>query len=221
MKCCQCEAIESHFDYKKAAKELEQYRKGGPSKNTRMLIDAIIAEGITGMTLLDIGGGVGTIQHELLKAGVSSCVNVEASQAYIEAVKEEANLQDHADSISHLHGNFVDLATDVPDSDIVTLDRVICCYHDVNALVDLSSERAREIYSVVYPRNTWWTRNYTALENLILRIQRNPFRSFVHPTEVVEGIVRSKGFERRFFREVGYWQVVVYRRNHENRVLSE
>lgn len=186
-----------------------------------MMIDAIIAEGITGMTLLDIGSGVGTIQHELLKAGVSRCFNVEASSAYIKVAREEADRQNHADCISHLHGNFVDLATDVPDSDIVTLDRVICCYHDVNALVDLSSERAREIYSVVYPRNTWWTRNYTALQNLILRIQRNPFRSFVHPTEVVEGILRSKGFERRFFREVGYWQVVVYRRNHENRVLSE
>ena len=212
MKSCQCEAIESHFDGKKAAKELEQYRKVGPSKNTRMLIDAIVAEGISGMTLLDIGGGVGTIQHELLKAGVSSCFNVESSRAYIEAAKEEANRQEHADNISHLYGNFVDLATDVPDSDIVTLDRVICCYHDVNALVDLSSERARKIYSVVYPRNIWRTRNFTALENLYLRIQRNPFRSFVHPTEVVEGIVRSKGFERRFFREVGFWQVVVYKR---------
>lgn len=221
MKCCQCEAIESHFDYQKATKELEQYQKEGPSKNTKLLIDAIIAEGITGMTLLDIGGGVGTIQHELLKVGVSKCFNVEASSAYIEVAKEEADRQNHADRINHLHGNFVDLATDVPDSDIVTLDRVICCYHDVNALVNLSSERAREIYAVVYPQNKWWTRNYTALENLVLRIQRNPFRSFVHPTEVVDGMVRSKGFERRFFREVGYWQVVVYRRNHENRVLSE
>jgi len=173
------------------------------------------------MTLLDIGCGVGTIQHELLKAGVSGCLNVEASSAYIEVAREEANRQNHADSISHLHGNFVDLAMEVPDSDIVTLDRVICCYHDVNALVDLTSERAREIYGIVYPRNTWWTRKYTALENLILRIQRNPFRSFVHPTEVVERIVHSKGFERRFFREVGYWQVVVYRRNHDNGVLSD
>jgi magnesium-protoporphyrin O-methyltransferase len=221
LKCCQCDAIESHFDYQKVTKELEEYQKKGPSKNTRMLIEAIIAEDITGKTLLDIGGGVGTIQHELLIAGVSECVNVEASSAYIEVAREEANRQNHADCISHLHGNFVDLAMDVPESDVVTLDRVICCYHDVNALVDLSSDRAREIYALVYPRYTWWTRKYTALENLILRIKRNPFRSFVHPTDVVEQIVRSKGFERRFFREVGYWQVVVYRRNHDNRELSE
>jgi magnesium-protoporphyrin O-methyltransferase len=214
MKCCQCEGIESKFDQKKAAKELEQYRKVGPSKNTRMLLDALKAEGISGMKLLDIGGGVGTIQHELLNAGVHSCFNVEASLSYIEAVKEEANRQGHADSITHLHGNFVDLAKDVPQSDIVTLDRVLCCYHDVNALVDLSSERAGRVYGIVYPRNTWWVRILWALENLYYRIQRNPFRTFIHPTEDVEEIVRSKGFVRRFFREVGQWQVVVYKRSH-------
>ncbi len=213
MKCCQCEGIESKFDQKKAAKELEQYRKTGPSKNTRMLIDAIKAEDISGMTLLDIGGGVGTIQHELLTAGVSSCFNVEASLSYVEAVKEEANRQGHADSITHLHGNFVDIAMDVPQSDIVTLDRVICCYPDVGALVGLSLERAGRIYGVVYPRNTWWVKILWALENLYYRIQRNPFRTFIHPPEVVEEIVRSKGFVRRFFREVGQWQVVVYRRS--------
>ena len=214
MKCCQCEGIESKFDQKKAAKELEQYRKVGPSKNTRMLIDALKAEGISGMKLLDIGGGVGTIQHELLNAGVHSCFNMEASLSYVEAVKEEANRQGHADSITHLHGNFVDLVKDVPQSDIVTLDRVLCCYHDVNALVDLSSERAGRIYGVVYPRNTWWVRILWALENLYYRILRNPFRTFIHPTEEVEEIVRSKGFVRRFFREVGQWQVVIYKRSH-------
>ena len=214
MSCCQCQGIESKFDKKKASKELEQYRKAGPSKNTGMLIDALKAVGISGMTLLDIGGGVGTIQHELLKAGVSSCSNVEASSAYVKAVKEEATRQGHTDSISHLHGNFVDIAKDVPQRDIVTLDRVICCYHDVSALVGLSSERAGKIYGVVYPRNTWWTRILCVLENLYFRIQRNPFRTFIHPTEVVEEIVRSKGFVRRFFREVGQWQIVVYGRVH-------
>ncbi|MHA2064733.1 MAG: class I SAM-dependent methyltransferase [Candidatus Thorarchaeota archaeon] len=215
MSSCQCEGIESKFDQKNAAKELKQYREEGPSKNTRMLIDAIKAEGISGMTLLDVGGGVGTIQHELLNAGVSSSFSVEASLAYVETAKEEANRQGHADSITHLHGNFVDLAMDVPKSDIVTLDRVICCYHDVSALVGLSSERAGRIYAVVYPRNIWRARIITALENLYNRIRRNPFRTFVHPTEMVEKIVCSKGFVQRFRSEVGLWQVVVYGRIHE------
>ena len=133
MGCCQ--SIETHFNKKTVAKELKRYREKGPLKVTRVLIEALKAEGIEGMTLLDIGGGVGSIQHELLKAGVSNIINVEASKAYIEAAKEEAERQGHADQVSHHHGNFIDLAPDIPQVDIVTLDRVICCYHDMQALV--------------------------------------------------------------------------------------
>jgi len=212
MSCSQCVGIESHFDQKKATEELQKYLNEGPVKTTRMLIDALMAEGISEMTLLDIGGGVGVIQHELLKVGVSSCINAEASQAYVEATKEEANRQGHADQITHLHGDFVDLAADLPQCDIVTLDRVICCYHDVQGLVEKSSVLARRLYGIVYPRNNWSTRIAGTLENLSYRLHRSPFRFFVHPPEVVDEILRAEGFEQRFYQEDGMWQIVVYRR---------
>ena len=212
MSCSQCVGIESHFDQKKATEELQKYLNEGPVKTTRMLIDALMAEGISEMTLLDIGGGIGAIQHELLKVGVSSCINAEASQAYVEATKEEANRQGHADKITHLHGDFVDLAADLPQCDIVTLDRVICCYHDVRGLVEKSSALARRLYGLVYPRDTWSTRIAGTIENLSYRLKRSPFRFFVHPPEVVEEILRTEGFEQRFYQEAGMWQIVVYRR---------
>lgn len=83
MTCRQCQGIESFFDQKEANKELKGYRKKGPAKTTQMLIDALRAAGVQGSTLLDIGGGVGAIQYELLKAGASGAVSVEASTAYI------------------------------------------------------------------------------------------------------------------------------------------
>ena len=84
-RCSQCIGIEREFDQKLANEELQKYRNEGPIENTLALIDALKAEGISGAALLDIGGGIGAIQHELLKAGVSSCINVEVSQAYIDA----------------------------------------------------------------------------------------------------------------------------------------
>jgi hypothetical protein len=215
MSCSQCVGIECHFDQKKATEELQTYRNEGPIKTTQILIDALIAEGISEMTLLDIGGGVGAIQHELLKLGVSSCINVEASQAYIEATKEEAKRQGNSDRVNHLHGNFVDLAADLPQCDIVTLDRVICCYHDMEGLVEKSSALTRRVYGVVYPRETWLTRIAGAFENLEYRLKRSPFRFFVHPPEVVEKILHKEGFERRFYQETGMWQIVVYGRVHQ------
>ncbi|MHA1926369.1 MAG: class I SAM-dependent methyltransferase [Candidatus Thorarchaeota archaeon] len=215
MSTCQCQGIELEYDQKVAVKELEKYRKDGPIKNTRMLIDALIAEDISEMKLLDIGGGVGAIQYELLKAGVSSCLSVEASSAFLEAAKEEANRQGHSDRISHLHGDFVELAKDIPHSELVTLDRVICCYDNVEGLVGKSSMKALRFYGLVYPRDNLLSKIIIALENIISRIKRSSFRAYVHRSEKVDGIIRSNGFEKRFYREVGVWQIVVYERSPE------
>ncbi|MFW9889418.1 MAG: methyltransferase domain-containing protein [Candidatus Thorarchaeota archaeon] len=211
-RCSQCIGIEMEFDQKLARKELQKYRDKGPIEKTRMLIDALKAEGISGMTLLDVGGGIGAIQHELLKAGVSSCINVEVSQAYIEAAKEEASRQGHGDRITHLLGDFVDLAVDIPQCDIVTLDRVVCCYHDVKSLVEKSAVKTKALYGLVYPQSNWKARFAGFLENIYHRLNRSPFRFFVHPTEVVEEILRTEGFEQQFYQESGSWQIVLYRR---------
>jgi len=212
MDCCQCQGIETVFDRKTADKELKQYRKDGPRKTTRTLLDALKAEGIEGMTLLDIGGGIGVVQHELLAAGASSATHVDAATAYIAAAKEEAERQGHADRVSHQYGNFVDLAPDIPPADIVTLDRVICCYHDMRSLVGLSAERARRLYGVVYPRDTWWMKAGMRVWNLMQWISRSRFRAFVHPTEAVEAILLEVGLERRSYRPGFLWQVAVYGR---------
>ena len=212
MACCPCQGVDSVFDEKVATRELRQYRRRGPRKTTRLLLDALKAAGVAGRTLLDIGGGVGVIQHELLRAGAARASGVEAATAYLAAAREEAARQGHAERLSLYHGNFVDLAPELPPADIVTLDRVICCYPDMPALVGLSVAHAREVYGVVYPRDTWWVKAGLALANLALWARRNPFRAYAHPTAAVDALVRSKGFAPRFRRRTLVWQVVVYGR---------
>lgn len=213
MDCCQCQGIETKFDQKYVAKKLKEYRKKGPKKTTWQLIEALRAEGIDGMTLLDIGGGVGDIQHEMLKSGVSSVTNNEASTAYLEACRQEAERLGHADRICHIPGNFVELANDIAPADIVTLDRVICCYHDMPTLINLSAQKARRLYGIVYPLDRWWIRlAISVYYNFRNWVQRNPMRMFVHPPKVVEATIRGNGLERRFYSVMGPWQVVVYAR---------
>ena len=212
MTCCQCEGIEKFFGAKEANRRLRRYRNKGPLKTTRILLEVIKAHGVEGMRLLDIGGGVGAIQHELLSAGLARATDVDASSAYIEAAKEEAQRREQADRIHFRYGNFVDLSSEIETVDIVTLDRVICCYHDMGALVKLSSARARRLYGLVFPRDNWFVKIGAMFGNFILWISRNPFRTFVHPTEAVDSVVRSNGLERRFHRKTALWQVAVYER---------
>ena len=66
MTCPHCRGIEKIFDQETAERDLKAYRAHGPSTTTHLLIEALKAAGIVDRTLLDIGGGVGAIQHELL-----------------------------------------------------------------------------------------------------------------------------------------------------------
>ena len=212
MTCPQCQGIEAFFDRREAERELRSYRKKGPSSVTKMLLDAIRAEGIDGASLLDIGGGVGAVQHELLAAGVISAVSVDASSAYHAVAQEEAERRGLAGRIQQRFGNFVDLAPQIEQADIVTLDKVICCYNDVEQLVRLSSAKAKRIYAVVYPRYNLLFRALPKLASVFFWLWRTQFRFFIHPTAVVEGLVESNGLRRTFHRKSGFWQVAVFTR---------
>ena len=212
MSCCQCQGIEELFSEDYVAKELKRYRRRGPDKTTNMLIEALKEENIEGLTLLDIGGGLGAIQHEMLRAGVQSATDIEASTAYLNATKEETARRGFADRVNYQHGNFVDLAENVSPADIVTLDRVICCYPDMQKLVDLSAAKAGKYYGLVFPREDWWMKVYHILQGLFLRLTRSRFRTFLHPTRAIEELINNNGFKRIFYRQTFVWQVIVYSR---------
>lgn len=212
MTCPQCRGLEWLFDEKAATQDLRAYRKKGPSKTTRLLLAALQKESIEGLTLLDIGGGVGAIQHELLQNGLRQATHVDASAAYLAVAEAEAQRQGHAERVSYHFGNFVDLAPELETADIITLDRAICCYPDMAALVGLSAPKAKRLYGLVYPRDTWWMRLAGRLLNGLFWLQRTPYRFFVHPTARVEAIVLANGLTRHENRQTFLWQIAVYRR---------
>ncbi len=212
MACCQCQGIERLFDRREALRKLHAYARHGPDRTTRLLLDAVKAQNIEGATLLDIGGGVGVAQLELLSAGVRSATDVDASSAYLGVAREEARRRGYSERVSYRHGDFVALASEIEAADIVTLDRVICCYSDMPALVRASAAKARWLYGLVYPRDAWWTRCYSAVENMTFRVRRHPYRSFIHPTRLVDALVRTAGLERWTHHQGTFWQVVLYMR---------
>ncbi len=212
MSCPHCQGAEKVFDASTARGDLDSYRQKGPAKTTRLLLDAIRKTARQNETLLDIGGGVGAIQHELLADTVQSAVHVDASTAYLGASQEEAGKRGHRERVTYLHGNFVELAPEIEPADIVTLDRVLCCYPDMPALVKASATHARQLYGVIYPRDTWWMRLAGRGENLWFWLTRNPFRFFVHPASEVDAAIRANGFVPRFHKNSGIWQVVLYGR---------
>ena len=211
MECCQCEGIETRFDQKYVTKKLKRYLEKGPKESTRLLIEILTETLDNEMTLLDIGGGIGDIQHALLDEGVKESINCEASPAFIEVCKQEAERRGNANRITHLKGDFIDNVDSIPAADIVTLDRVICCYHDMPDLVLKSLTKARKLYGIVIPIDKWWMKLWISIYyNLRFMIQQNPFRVFIHPTKSVEMLILNNGFRNIFSQVKGTWQISVY-----------
>ena len=211
MESCQCKGLERETK-KWALEDLALYRKGEPAKTTSLLVNALIRQGVHALSLLDIGGGIGIVQLELLHAGANAVTSVEASSAYIHVAREEATRAAREHQITYVHGDFVSLADTIPEADIVTLDRVICCYDNVNALVSLSASKARRLYGVVYPRSTWWVRIPLFFENLGYWLRRSPFRAFVHSSKLVNQLIQDEGLRVVYHKHTLAWQVVVYQR---------
>jgi SAM-dependent methyltransferase len=214
MDCCSPgdSSFDRQFDARHAARRLRAYRQQGPVVLTRALIEGLAAGGIDGYTVLDIGGGVGAVHHELLRSGAAAAVAVDASRAYTTVAREEAERQGHADRVHYLEGDFVALADEVEPADLVALDRVICCYADMAALVGRSATLARRRYGLVYPRDSWLGRVGVALLNAKLRLSRSSFRAYVHRTAEVDAVLAAHGLGRRLHRTTLIWQLAVYER---------
>lgn len=203
----------SLYDDKLAASQLRKYREKGPIASTQALIDALKSEGVEGTTVLDIGGGIGAVQHELIAAGAAHATSVDASAAYLGAAREESTRRGLADRVTYRHGDFVELAESISPADIVTLDRVLNVYPDWELLAALSAARAQRLYGLVYPRNTPMVRVVIFVMNLVLRLRRKQVRAAIRSVDEIERIARENGLTPHFSRSIGRaWEVAVYRR---------
>ena len=216
MSCSQCSGIEDQFDAAAVRKKLRHYRRRGPDHTTRLLIDglrdALEASELRDGVLLDIGGGLGAIHHALLDGRVTRAIHVDASTAQIAAAREETERQGHSARVEFVAGDFVAVADQVPTADVVTLDRVICCFDDMDGLVSRSAGKTGRFYGAVFPRKVAWMRVAITALNVLQRLKRTTFRVFLHDPAAIDRTLRAAGLAPRSERHTLGWHVVVYER---------
>jgi methyltransferase family protein len=215
---CGCANV---FSSKEAEGDLKRYRKNGPESSTQALIDALIAEGVDGATLLDIGAGIGAIQLELFEAGLARAESVDATEAYVETARGEAERRGYGDRVAGRVGDFVAVAAEIQAADFVTLDKVVCCYRDMPALLGRAAERANRAIGLVYPREAWWNRVAARAIAAWGWLTRDPTRWILHPVADIDAVLDEAGFERREVRRELLWHIALYtRRNVTQRVVA-
>jgi SAM-dependent methyltransferase len=212
MDCCEPTLYDDQFDARRAADRLREYRRKGPNGWTKRLVHGLSADGVDGMTVLDIGAGVGAVHHALLAAGAASAVDVDASGPYIEAAREEAVRRGLSDRVTYRKGDVVALAPDLLPADLVALDRVVCCYPHMEALVRVAAERARRRLGMVLPRDDAWVRLGVDASNRWSALRRDPFRVHVHRTAAVLEVAKAGGLAPIASHRGRFWQTLILER---------
>ena len=91
----------------------------------------------------------------------------------------------------------------------MTLDRVVCCYPDLEPLIRASAGKARRYYGLSLPHDRWHMRLYTWWQNRRRRRAGNSFRTFVHPVARIYALVQEAGFEVRVSRRTLAWEILL------------
>jgi len=207
--CC---GTADFFGDRIARRNMRKYRRSGPYGTTKRLLAALEKVNVPKDTLLDVGGGIGMIAHEMLATGTSHAVIVDASPAFLAAAQDESERRLTEDRLRLQLGDAVELRDAVPSADVVTLDKVVCCYVDMESLLALTASRARRLMALVYPRDDWWVRAIVACGNFMLRLTGSAFRSYVHRNAAIEAALRRAGLAPRSLRRGPFWIVAVFER---------
>lgn len=211
-RCCE-QDFERTFDDREAKRDLRRWQQDGLPRSTAELIEAVRAEGVEGAALLDIGAGVGMVHLELLAAGAASAVDVDASSAYLATAQAEAERRGVGDRVTHRHGDVVDLARDLPRADVVTMDRVICCYPDLSALLGAALLPGSRLIGLVHPNDSRWVRALASLLNALSGLLRRSDEFYIHRQVDIDRILHDEGFEQLHKGGSRFWRVAVYGRS--------
>ncbi len=193
--CCSPKGYRWVFSERSARAEARRYRRKGLDGTSRRIVDFLKAQGVEGRTVLEVGGGIGAIQIELLKAGASRALSIELTPTYEDVAAgllREAGL---ADRVERRVMDFAEAAAEVDGADIVVLNRVICCYPDMPKLTGAAAGHARRLLVMSYPRRTWWTRLGLGVSNGVLALMRREFHIFVHSPQEIAATARQHGLE--------------------------
>lgn len=205
--CCDPKGCNDMFGTRFARGQARRYRKRGLDGIAQRMLDFLVEGGIEGATVLEIGGGVGEIQVELLRRGASHATNLELVEAYdapAHRLAAEAGLTDRMDR------QIVDIAANpdaVQAADVVVLHRVVCCYPDYERLLGAAADHTRRLIVFSHPPRNTISRALVSVQAAAFRLMRRDFRAFAHPPEAMLAVLRSHGFRVAYTHQGRVWQV--------------
>ncbi len=191
-----------------------EYKEKGLTPSSQVLLDFVIKNGLAEKKVFEIGCGTGFFALQTLQLGASSCVGLDISTAAIQEANsytKEMGLTDKA------RFEVADGATAQPPlSDIVVMDKVLCCYPDWTNLLRNATSSSREFIGFVVPRDEGWMKPFmrcgAAAINFVEKIRKTGFKFYLHPLGSIDRRLVENGFERTGKATSRFWLIFAYTR---------
>ena len=206
--CCTPRGYRQMFTERSAAAAAKRYRNKGLDPTSLRIVDLVRGQGVEGKTVLEVGGGVGGIQLELLKAGAASATSIELTPTYEAAAAQLLAEMGLESRVERRVADFVEGAATVETADIVVLNRVVCCYPDMPRLVSAAAGRTRGTLVMSFPKRRWWTRVVLAMGNSGLWLARREFHVFIHRPSRIRETAEAHGLTVQSDEPGFFWEVM-------------
>ena len=210
--CCRPGDYDKLFDEKNARAKAREYARKGLNDDAQRIVAFVRRRLSPGYSVLEVGGGVGAIQLELLRDGAARAVNIELATQYETVAVELIRERGLGERVERRLGDFVRESGAIPGADVVVMQRVVCCYPDADALVGAAADHAHRLLLLTFPVERWWIRVGLAAENALFRLRGSTFHSFVHSTAAVLAVAQRHGMRVADDHRGLIWQVVAFER---------
>jgi magnesium-protoporphyrin O-methyltransferase len=192
-RCCAGESLDI-FGERSARRALGRYlRKGLGGSDAPRIADWATEQGLDGSTVLEVGGGIGQIQVELVRRGAARGTVVEVVADYEDVARKLATAAGIADRTTFVLADLVETPDAVEPADIVVLRRVVCCTPIGPAVLAAAAALTSRTLLASYPRDCAGVRVVVRLQNGLLALMRKRFRTFVHPPGELERAAETHG----------------------------
>jgi magnesium-protoporphyrin O-methyltransferase len=201
------------FTPRQARRSLEQLRKKGLGDLERRMVALASEPGLDGVRVLEIGGGIGALQAELVGAGAASGEVVELVAAYEPYARELAHERGLEERTSFRVADVLDEPGSVEPADVVLMNRVVCCTPDGVALAGQAARLARRTLVLSFPRDVFWIRGGLRLLNAGLALFGRSFRVFAHPRSALVAAAEAEGLQLTDGGRGSAWEFAAFRRS--------
>ena len=170
---------------------------------------------LAGKSYLEIGCGTGFFALEALRKGSASIIGFDLSSAAIQEANGYAKESGLSDRATFEVGDGATVL--LPSSDIVVMDKVLCCYPDYDALLKNASSSSKRILGFIVPRDESWMKPFmrsgAAVINLVERLRKTGFKFYLHPLSSIHQQLVEKGFQQVEKARSRVWLIFLYKKN--------